>query len=313
MKMDRLKRVYEVYQQGQSLNFENPEYRRQVGDFITTALREDVGLGDITTQTVIPPDLEMKAVIGCKEDGVFCGEQELKFVYESKGITTNFLVHDGQKIKKGQRLVELSGLVQILLTLERTGLNIARRMSGIATTTSKYVSLLQGSGSMIAATRKVLTCELMEKRAVFVGGGLTHRIGLDKHIMVKDCHLDILRRFQGSEAIQSVIQSCESTNVPVEIEVENLEDGFLVAESFANSDYEGIPIIMLDNMKPEQMMFFVQKLRDNHLYDKILLEASGGVNLNNLAEYGACGVDVISTSGITEGAFSLDLNQKIEG
>ncbi len=311
--MDRLKRVNEVYQQGKNLNFDNPEYRRQVGEFINTALREDIGFGDITTQTVIPPDLEMNAVIGCKEDGIFCGEQELKFLYESKGIDTNFLVHDGHNIKKGQRLVELSGLVQSLLSLERVGLNVVRRMSGIATTTSKFVNLLQGSGAMIAATRKVVTCELMEKRAVYVGGGLTHRIGLDKHIMIKDCHLDILRRFQGNEAIQSVIQLCENVEVPVEIEVENLEDGFLVAETFANSDYEGIPIIMLDNMKPEQMSYFVQKLRDKSLYDKIILEASGGVNLNNLAEYGACGVDVISTSGVTEGAFSLDLNQKIEG
>ncbi len=310
--MNKKQAVEEVYQKGKLLSFENPEYFRQVGDFISTALREDVGEGDVTTQTVIPADLEMRAVINSKEKGVFCGQQELKFLYKSQNVRLKFLVDDGQEIACGQRLVELAGPVQSLLTLERVGLNIVRRMSGIATATRAYAQLLQGSGAKIAATRKVVTCELMEKRAVYVGGGLTHRLGLDKHIMIKDCHLDIIRKFQGSQAIKSVISACEGVKVPVEIEVETLEDGLVAAQNFADSRYSGVPIIMLDNMTPSQIAAFCQMLTQKKLLGKVLLEASGGITLNNLAEYGASGVDVVSTSAITEGASSLDLHQKME-
>ncbi len=311
--MSRKARVEEVYQQGKNLSFENAEYFRQVGDFISTALREDVGTGDITTQTVIPSGLEMSAVIKSKEKGIFCGQQELSFLYEPQNVNLKFLVADGQEIAKGQRLVEFTGSAQALLTLERVGLNIVRRMSGIATATRSYAQLLQGSGAQVAATRKVVTCELMEKRAVYVGGGLTHRIGLDKHIMIKDCHLDIIRKFQGKEAIESVITACTDVKIPVEIEVETLEDGLLAAQIFSESHYAGVPIIMLDNMLPSNILTFCDLLAERSLRDKVLLEASGGITLNDLVEYGASGVDVISTSAITEGACSLDLHQKIEG
>ncbi len=311
--MNRKKAVEQVYQKGGLLSFENPEYFRQVGDFITTALREDVGTGDVTTQTVIPADLKMSAVIKSKQAGIFCGQQELSFLYKSKGVSLNFLVKDGQEIAKAQRLVELTGPAQSLLTLERVGLNIVRRLSGIATVTAAHARLLQGSGAKIAATRKVVTCELMEKRAVYLGGGLTHRLGLDKHIMIKDCHLDIIRKFQGENAIESVISASEKMKIPVEIEVETLEDGLLAVKSFASSSYAGVPIIMLDNMAPAQIETFCNMLTEQGLRDRVLLEASGGITLNNLAEYGASGVDVVSTSGVTEGASSLDLHQKMEG
>ncbi len=311
--MRRKERVEQVYQQGKNLNFENQEYSRQVGEFISTALREDVGTGDITTQTVIPMGLEMSAVIKSKESGVFCGQQELNFLYKSQNVSLKFLIADGQEIIKNQRLVEITGSAQTLLTLERVGLNIVRRMSGIATATRSYAQLLQGSGAQVAATRKVVTCELMEKRAVYVGGGLTHRIGLDKHIMIKDCHLDIIKKFQGKEAIESVITACEEVKVPVEIEVETLEDGLLAAQIFARSRYEGVPIIMLDNILPSNISTFCDMLEERSLRDKVLLEASGGITLNNLVDYGASGVDVVSTSAITEGACSLDLHQKMEG
>ena len=309
--MDRKERVKQVYQQGGNLNFGNQEYSRQVGNFISTALREDVGTGDITTQTVIPTGLEMSAVIKSKESGVFCGQQELNFLYKSQNVSLKFFIADGQEVVKNQKLVELTGSAQTLLTLERVGLNIVRRMSGIATATRSYAQLLRGSGAQVAATRKVITCELMEKRAVYVGGGLTHRIGLDKHIMIKDCHLDIIRKFQGVEAIESVIAACENVKIPVEIEVETLEDGLLAAQIFASSRYEGIPIIMLDNMLPGNISTFCKMLEKRSLRDKVLLEASGGITLNNLVDYGASGVDVLSTSAITEGACSLDLHQKI--
>jgi len=308
---NRQTRVLEIYQNGTNLNFENSIYKKRVSQFIDNSLSYDIGKGDITTKRVINENILARAIIKSKQAGYICGLQEIVYYYNKANIKVDCKVSDGQKIQKDQSIVELFGRAQDLLTLERVGLNILRRLSGIATITGKFVETLQSFKTSIAATRKVVTSELMEKRAVFTVGGLTHRLGLDKFIMIKDCHLDILKKKGVPNPINFALSRSANQGVPVEIEVESLDQALRAAQAFYKISPKGKNIIMLDNMSPTEVSETLQKIQEKKLYEKIIFEASGGVNLDTAREYAQSGVDVISTSLLTEGANVLDLHQKI--
>ncbi|MFQ5972650.1 MAG: carboxylating nicotinate-nucleotide diphosphorylase [Alphaproteobacteria bacterium] len=306
--IDRKQLVREAYQYGRELTLKNPEYRVRAMAFLEGKLRRDTGSGDITTNLLIQPGQESEAVIIAKENGVIAGLEEVTAFYQSHGLRTRAHAGDGEMVKDGQTLLSLHGRVRDSLRVERSSLNFLEAMSGIATNTKKYVDAFQTYGIAIAATRKEVADEHLEKKAVYLGGGLTHRLGLDGFILAKDNHFKALRQAGEKDPVSAAIEKAYDSAYqgPVEVEADSREEALAAAEKFAS--YGGlhgriIPIIMLDNMQLE-MMKDVTTLIRNHA----LVEVSGNITLDNLKEYGAVGADVVSTSSLNRRSEPLDLS-----
>ncbi len=242
--------------------------------------------------------------------------------------------HDGDKLEKGDIIAEVYGNEMAFLKLERTGLNLLQRMSGIATATKKLADIAEPYGVKIVGTRKTLL-NYLDKKAIEIGGGLAHRMGLYDAILIKDNHLEAIREEGIKDAIETAVERAYSSNYRkhasfVEIEVQNMEDAIKAAKSYYNvqlSETEGhhwdfsykldptivdLPfIIMLDNMKPSEIKKTVKELKKCRLYDFAILEASGGINEKNLKQYAATGIDAISIGAITHSVKALDISQKI--
>lgn len=259
-------------------------------------LEEDLGNDDDSSGIV--PDIRAFGSIVCKEDGVLAGLEEATKVFDYFHLGTNSDFVDGQKIKKGDVVLRIAGNAADLLRGERLALNFLGRMSGIATFTSRCVSL--APHVRIAATRKTTPgFRKFEKKAVKLGGGDTHRYDLSSAVMIKDNHIAIL----GIEGAITAARKAASFTKKIEIEVESIEDALLAARL-------GADIIMFDNMSPADIIKGAVEVRKINPY--ILLEASGGITLSNLREYANAGIDVISLGALTRDAkwldFSLDVN-----
>ena len=203
---------------------------------------------------------------------------------------------DGDKIRKGDVIAEISGTTSVILTGERVSLNILQRLSGIATLTNRYVERIQGLKARIADTRKTVPgMRFMEKYAVRKGGGYNHRFGLFDGILIKNNHLAAVGSI--SEAVKRAKQAHHLARI--EVEVENLHDLIQVVES-------GADIVMLDNMSVSDMSKAVQIAQG-----KVLLEASGGINLDNVREIASTGVDIISVGALTHSASAVDISMQL--
>ncbi|MDR0373710.1 MAG: carboxylating nicotinate-nucleotide diphosphorylase [Nitrososphaerota archaeon] len=277
--------------------------RRIVEKKLLAFLSEDIGEGDISAAAVIPQDLMVKAEVIAKEDGVIAGIEEAIILAECLGLKTEPKVVDGHKVKNKQILLELSGDAQTILTAERTLLNLISRMSGIATKTHTLTEQLKKAKANIrlAATRKSAPGLLyFDKKAVIIGGGDPHRLHLDDMILIKDNHLVITGGVE--EAIKRA-KTTASFSKKIEVEVTSIEDALKAAEA-------GVDIIMLDNFSPKQAKEVVQKLRKSD-YAQVLIEISGGVTPENLIEYAATDVDVISMGGLTHSVKASDVSLEI--
>ena len=264
---------------------------------------EDSGFSDITT--AFTPNKKVAAEIIAKEEGIVSGLFELQVLFRYFGISAQSSLKDGGKIKKGQRIFLLSGDSRDILLVERTALNILARMSGISTLTNKYVAEAKKAGSnvKIAATRKTTPCfGFFEKKAVKTGGGDTHRSGLYDEVLIKDNHLCL---FDGDVALALKTAKKETSFThKIEIEVESVKDALTAA-------LNGADIILLDNMSVEEIKKTAAELKKKGLRDKVLLEASGGVSLENVGDYAMVGVDIISIGRLTHSAPSLDVSLEI--
>ncbi len=266
-------------------------------------LTDDIGLGDVTAQAVIPENLTAKAAVFAKEDGIVAGIEEAVIMSESLGLNATAKVSDGDSIKNKQILLEISGNAQTILSLERTLLNLLSRMSGIATATYALTQKLKQSGSMarIAATRKSAPGLLyFDKKAVTLGGGDPHRLHLDDMILIKDNHLALIGSVE--EAVKKA-KSNASFSKKIEVETANAEDALKAAKA-------GADIIMLDNFSPKQVKDAVKKLR-NPAFSKLIIEVSGGITSENLLEYAAAQIDIISMGELTHAAKALDISLEI--
>jgi nicotinate-nucleotide pyrophosphorylase (carboxylating) len=266
-------------------------------------LTDDIGLGDVTSQAVISANLTAKAVVVAKEAGIAAGIEEAVIMSESLGLKATAKVSDGDSIKNKQILLEISGNAQTILCLERTLLNLLSRMSGIATATRILTQKLKQSGSKtrIAATRKSAPGLLyFDKKAVALGGGDPHRLHLDDMILIKDNHLAIVGNVE--EAVMKAKANASFTK-KIEVEVTNAEDALKAAKA-------GADIIMLDNFSPKQVKDAVKTLR-NAGFSKLLLELSGGITSENLLEYAAAQVDIISMGELTHAVKALDISLEI--
>jgi len=268
-------------------------------------LKEDLGFEDITTNALVPEKTTARARIICKGEGVIAGVQEACVIFRLLNIEFKPLVRDGDRVRKGQTVMELSGSARAILSAERTVLNIMMRMSGIATETSKLVEATKKVNPKIriACTRKTTPgFRYFEKKAVALGGGDTHRFRLDDMILIKDNHLSIIGGVR--EAVKQA-RLKTSFSKKIEVEVENAEQALEAALA-------GADIIMFDNMPPEEAKKTLELLEERGLREKVLIELSGGITPENIKKYSALNVDIISMGYITHSARALDLSLDFE-
>lgn len=267
-------------------------------------LAEDIGQGDITTALTIPAESTSEARIMAKEAGVAAGIEETKVLLESLGLKVETLASDGEKIKPKQALLRIHGNTRTILSAERTTLNILCRMSGIATTTRKLVEKLQKAKlkTRIACTRKTAPGLLyLDKKAVLVGGGDTHRLHLDDLVLIKDNHIAVA----GSIEV-AVKRAKEMGSFSKKIEVEVSSAGGALAAAKAGAD-----IIMLDNFSPKQVEKAVNQLKKAGFLGRVLIEASGGITAENILEFASKQVDIVSLGELTHSTKTLDLSLEI--
>ncbi|MGQ9530058.1 MAG: carboxylating nicotinate-nucleotide diphosphorylase [Candidatus Bathycorpusculaceae bacterium] len=278
--------------------------RKILEEKLRNMLAEDIGQGDITTELIVPPEARAEAEIIAKETGIAAGIEEAKILLESLGVNVEALVNDGERISEKQVLMKVSGDVQTILSAERTLLNILSRMSGIATTTRTLVEKLQKNGfkTKVACTRKTAPGLLhFDKKAVFLGGGDTHRLHLDDMILIKDNHIRVVGSVE--KAVKRAKEKA-SFSKKIEVEVTNAKDTLTAARA-------GADIIMLDNFSPKQIKEAVRLLRKAGFFGKVLLEASGGITAENITEYASTEVDVVSLGEITDSPKALDISLEI--
>jgi len=267
---------------------------------IDYALKEDIGAGDITTNSLIPIGLQAKATMIAKSSGVIAGLSVAEYVFRtlSSDITWNAFVNDGDKISKGDVILEVSGSYRALLTGERVALNFLQRMSGIATMTANYVDVLRSFKTKILDTRKTVPgLRILDKYAVLTGGGTNHRIGLYDMVLIKDNHIKIAGGI--SKAVAQVKKNLPD-GIKIEVETTTVEE---VLEALA----AGVDIIMLDNMSNSTMAESV-KIIDG----MAKVEASGNMTIERLKEVAATGVDFISIGALTHSVTAFDISMNIE-
>jgi len=267
-------------------------------------MAEDIGDGDHSTLSVIPPDARGKAVLKIKEDGVLAGMSVAEKIFRLQQADVVFTAYknDGDMMRSGETAFVVDALVHTILLCERIVLNCMQRMSGIATLTHTYTNKLKGYHTRILDTRKTTpNFRLLEKEAVKIGGGINHRFGLYDMIMLKDNHIDYAGGIE--KAINRAWQYVENQKPGLKIEVEtrSLDEVKQVIAAGKGKVFR----IMLDNFKPEQIIEALKLI--NGLFET---EASGGINLANLEDYAKTGVDYVSVGALIHQARSLDLSLK---
>ncbi len=277
-----------------------------VDELFKLAILEDVGSGDITSQLIVSQSSIAKSQIIGKEDFILAGMPFLKrffyilsnfFSLQANDLSFHNYYKEGALIQKGKVIAEIKGNARLLLAGERIALNILQRLSGIATLTATFAKKTEGLDVKILDTRKTTPgLRFMEKYAVQVGGGFNHRFALYDAILIKDNHIKVAGSVK--DALNRVKKSCIHQKIEVEVKsLEELEEAMKV----------GADIVMLDNMDIENMKEAVRLAKG-----KVLLEASGGVNLDNVREIALTGVDFISIGALTHSARAVDISMKIK-
>ncbi|HEX2271946.1 MAG TPA: carboxylating nicotinate-nucleotide diphosphorylase [Pyrinomonadaceae bacterium] len=272
-----------------------PEPPLDISHCIKRALEEDIGSGDVTTNSIVPAGASLHGRIVAKQEGVVAGLAVAAEVFRtlSEQIVFEAKVKDGSRVNKGDVLADVTGAARALLTGERTALNFLGRMSGIATLTRQFVDAVAGTNATILDTRKTAPgLRALDKRAVRLGGGQNHRTGLFDMVLIKDNHID----FAGSitAAVERVRAS--GTTLPIEVETRTLDN---VREALQL----GVERILLDNMRPEMMREAVEMTKG-----EAKLEASGNVTLENVLEVARAGVDYISVGALTHSPRVFDVS-----
>lgn len=274
----------------------------QLSLLVEAALKEDIGDGDHSTLSCIPTGARGKAVLKIKQDGILAGIAIAEKIFKMRDNSSVFTAfkHDGDHMKSGETAFEVESSVHTILNVERLVLNTMQRMSGIATLTREYSSKLEGFSSKILDTRKTTpNFRLLEKEAVRIGGGYNHRMGLYDMIMLKDNHIDYAGGLE--KAIEKAWLYVQNVKPGLKIEVETRS----IDEVKRVVSFGKVNRIMLDNFTPElinEALVIIDK--------KFETEASGGINLDNIRDYAATGVDYISVGALIHQARSLDLSLK---
>ena len=273
-----------------------------IEDLLNLSFAEDIGDGDHTTLSTIPPDAIGRSKLLIKEKGIVSGIDIAQKVLHKidPSIKVEILIKDGAEVNPGDIVFTAEGPVRALLMAERTMLNIMQRMSGVATMTKKYQDQLKGLNTKVLDTRKTTPgMRLLEKEAVKTGGGENHRIGLFDMILIKDNHIDFAGGLE--KAVKRAKEYClnNNKNLKIEVEARTLEDVKKLSEM------PEVDRIMFDNFTPQQTKEAVQIVGG-----KKETESSGGITIDNLRAYGETGVDYISVGALTHSVKGLDMSFK---
>jgi len=309
----------------------NPEYCRTTRVLLTELLDSDVGYGDLTVaalqladQHVSVVDQHASAKIQAKEPGVIAGVAEFCWLLMRDDLEIRVRKKDGEAIEAGDIVLEIEGRRRDLLAHERVGLNLLQRLSGIASGTKRLQELLHRHNPQahVVATRKT-PWGLLDKRAVHIGGGGTHRLGLWDAILVKNNHLALLANRE-EEAVGLAVERAwpaRKSAAFIEVEVRSEQGALAAAQAFGRvqessqkePDRDFPCLLLLDNMSPAKIAGIIEDLRAHNLLEHVLTEASGNISESNVGEYATCGVDAISMGALTHSARALDLCERFSG
>ncbi len=276
----------------------------KISRLIEQALFEDIGFGDLTSESLIPEEQQSRAILLAKENGILSGIELVKIIFSTVdgAVTCEADYADGAMFSAGSVIAEINGPTRSILLGERVALNFLQRMSGIATLTHKFIHAVAGTKAKITDTRKTVPgLRMLDKQAVLDGGGVNHRFGLDQMILIKDNHI------AAAGSISNAIKKCKAhlsgNNIDVKIEVEttSLEQ---VKDALAIG---GVDRIMLDNFSLDAMREAVQCINHN-----VEVEASGGVNLQTVRAIAETGVDFISVGALTHSPRALDISLELQ-
>ena len=314
----REQRIEQALFHGAKLTLKNPDYAREVRTTTDALLRVDLNPQDLTVAALEIKSKKVCASVLARESGVAAGFEEFAFLLEGHGIAVGLEKEDGGIFRAGETVLRLEGDQNELLSLERVGLNLLQRMSGIATLTRYLQERVRGRSvsTRIVATRKTFW-GLLDKRAVHFGGGGTHRIGVGDAILIKNNHLALIAQREEEAAPLALARAWNHRKEATFIEVEVRSEGAALraAETFRNLQEESgeryACLLMLDNLAPREINPVLDSLRREGLWEYVLIEASGGINEKNIESYADTGVDAISLGALTHSARALDLCQRI--
>jgi len=270
-----------------------------IDQIVSLALFEDSGLGDITSESILPDPRQGRGVITAKQDCILAGTDVARRTFQALDpeVALVFFFRDGDAVSRGDEVLSVQGDLLRLLKAERVALNFLQRLSGIATLTRTYVAALDGSSARLTDTRKTTPgWRQLEKAAIRAGGGYNHRFSLYDGILIKDNHIAVAG---GISAAVQAVKNRTSHLMKIEVEVTTMDQ---VNEALA----VGADVIMLDNMSCEQMAGAVARI-----HGRALVEASGNVSLETLKDIADTGVDVISCGALTHQAVSVDLSMRL--
>jgi nicotinate-nucleotide pyrophosphorylase (carboxylating) len=265
-------------------------------EIIQEALREDIGMGDLTSGSVFSPDHRSKGTFTAKAGGVISGLESISIAYDFLGVNVEVNLHkkDGDQVSKKEVIATVEGPTQVLLSAERVILNIVQHLSGIASATSEVINLLNDNTITVTDTRKTLPgLRALQKYAVTCGGGKNHRFRLDDGVMIKDNHIKAAGSI--TKAVE-MVRSNIGHMVNIEVETESKEQVLEAIEAKAD-------VIMLDNRTPEEVRALSEIIPGN-----ITIEVSGGITPENISAYKGCGADVISLGWLTHSVKAMDIS-----
>ncbi|MDD4294864.1 MAG: carboxylating nicotinate-nucleotide diphosphorylase [Candidatus Omnitrophica bacterium] len=283
---------------------------KETQKFVRMSLSEDNAYKDITSRLVIPQDKNIKVVLISREPGIFCGMDLLRYTFSllDKNIKFKKFVNEGCRFDKGAKIIQIEGNARAILAAERVAINIVSRLSGIATLTAEFVKLTEGTKAKIMDTRKTTPLlRYIERYAVRIGGGCNHRYSLSDAVLVKDNHLRaagmmVKNKLDAVTASKIIRNMRKRTSLSIEIEVETLEEFKIFIPTAPD-------IIMLDNFSVAQIKKAVE-YRDKY-YPKIILEASGGINLKTVKPIAVTGIDRISLGALTHSTRAVDFSLEL--
>ena len=314
----RVQRTEQALFRGAGLHLQNADYAREVHALMDALLRVDLNPNDLTVSALEIPSKRVSAAVMAREPGVAAGFEEFALLLEQHGISVGFEKKDGDAFQTGDTLLLLEGDQNKMLSLERVGLNLLQRLSGIASLTRCLQERARHRcpSTRIVATRKTLW-GLLDKRAVHLGGGGTHRIGLGDAILIKNNHLALISHSEEEAAPIALGRAWNHRQQAAFIEVEVRGEGAALraAETFRRLQEESgerYPcLLMLDNLEPRAIGSILDSLRREQLWEYALVEASGGITQQNVEAYAETGVDAISVGALTHSSRALDLCQRI--
>ncbi len=293
-------------------------YRAAVAALIDPLLRSDAGCGDLTVEALGLTEGRAMAQVLAKEEGLAAGIEEFEWLLGRNDVLVKAVKRDGEPFERGDVLAEVEGGRGSLLSCERTALNLLQRMSGIATMTRRLQERVvrRNPGTFVVATRKT-PWGLLDKRAVHLGGGGTHRLSLSDAILIKNNHLALLASREEDAVVPAIERAWSRRQEAafIEIEVRSAEAAVGAARAFRRvrqGDVDSCPcLLLLDNMSPEQARGTLDVLQSEGLRDEVLVEVSGAINESSIDEYASCGADALSMGALTHSPRALDLSLRI--